>query len=613
MNIVRNMLLLGSSVLLLMLMVACGSAAEQPAAKAPAAAAPAAAAPAAKAVPTAVPAAAPEVVTAADSAPVFADYWKPPTDYYGEPVYGGHIRINYEDPLEHANSWGASTGAATRLRSATMNHIVNTSPYDNTTIIPDLAKSWDLASDGSAVTFNFHEGVKWHNGDDFACEDARFTLETWITGNGITSSSNKANFSFIDMAGMACEDDLTLSVKFVGPTAPAVLAFTSPSAFVFNKAWFEAGGEDAMFQDVSVGTGPFTWDEGQVVGVDEQRFSKNSNYFKGGGALPYIDNLTIYGILDESTQQAQMLAHQTDWHWVRNFGQYASYVAHDEITTVIRATRGHHQLWMNSGKPPFDNVKVRQAVVMGMDRSVAIKVLQEGFGSQGFIMVPGGAWNITQEQGCAVPGWCQSDDMEATRAEAKAILDGEGFDFNKTYTFTVEGDAQVSSRATLIQEQLRLVGMKVDFDMVETVAYRQANNEGRWGELQSGNATMPIDDPALGMGHYYACASERNYITPQTECDQALEDMLKEALIVTDPVERKKVSDKIQLYVMKQYHTFPVYWEQEAVAFWPEVRGYFHYPGPSGPHITWEQLWYDPAHKGDTGNSGQTRGAPGGI
>ena len=608
MTTVRKLLLLVCSVLLLTLIVACGSAAEQPAAKAPAA-------PAAKAaVPTAVPAAAePEVVTASDSAPEFDSYWNPPTDYYGEPVYGGHIRINYEDPLEHANSWGASTGAATRLRSATMNHIVNTSPYDNTAIIPDLAKSWTQAEDGTSITFNFHEGVKWHNGEDFTCEDARFTLETWITGNGITASSQKANFSFIDLDATECVDDLTLKASFKSPTAPGLLAFTASTAFIFNKAWFEAGGEDAMFQDVSVGTGPFTWDEGQKVGIDEQRFSKNSNYFKGGGALPYIDNLTIYGILDESTQQAQMLAHQTDLHWVRNFGQYAAYVEHDQIATVIRATRGHHQLWINAGKPPFDNVKVRQAVIMGIDRSVAIKVLQEGFGSQGFIMVPGGAWNITQEEGCAVPGWCQSDDMEATRAEAKAILEGEGFDFNKTYTFTVEGDAQVSSRATLVQEQLRLLGIKVDFDLVETVAYRQANNEGRWGELQSGNATMPTDDVSLGMGYYHRCSSDRNYITPQTECDEVLEDLLDQSLAIIDPVKRKELSDKIQLYIMNKYVIFPIYWEQEAVAFWPEVRGYFHYPGPSGPHVTWEQLWYDPAHKGDTGFSGQTSGAPGGI
>ena len=87
------------------------------------------AAPTAMAVPTAVPEAmaepAEEMMAGARYAPAFAEYWKPDTDFYGDPVYGGTLRINYEDPLEHGNTWGASTGAATRLRNATMNRIMS--------------------------------------------------------------------------------------------------------------------------------------------------------------------------------------------------------------------------------------------------------------------------------------------------------------------------------------------------------------------------------------------------------------------------------------------------------------------------------------------------------
>ena len=139
---------------------------------------------------------------------------------------------------------------------------------------------------------------------------------------------------------------------------------------VFNKKWFLEGGEDAMFQDASVGLGPFKWAEGQKVGNDEQHFDKNPDYFIS--ELPYVDELVIFGILDESTQQATQLAHQTDWHWVRNWGQYQD---HDQIVTVIRATRGNFRLWINARNAPFDNVKVRQAIVMGIDRKAGIEIL----------------------------------------------------------------------------------------------------------------------------------------------------------------------------------------------------------------------------------------------
>ena len=593
--VLRKMKLFAIAPLLLALAfaIACGSDEEEAPAAAPAPAPPAAApgAPVAAATPA---------------------YWNPPTGFYGDPVYGGTIRINYEDPLEHANLWGAHSGVTVRYRMPVMNSLVAEDPYEAGRIIPDLAASWTIPSDLLGVTLNLEEGVKWHNGDDFTCEDARFSIETMVTGNGITAPEMAGKLSNIDLGNSSCENDTTLKLAFTGPSATPLLPFTDRAFLIFNKAWFQAGGEDVMFNDVSVGTGPFKWEAGQSVGIDQQEFEKNPDYFKPG--LPYADHITLFGILDEGAQQAAMLAHQTDWHWVRNFGQYDAYVAHNQISTVIRATRGHHSIWMNKGNPPLDNVKVRQAVYMSIDRAAAIQVLLDGHGSEGFIMVPGSAWGLTQAQGCAVPGWCApSGGYDAQREEAKALLEAEGFPFDKTFTFTVEADEQVQQRATFIQEQLRLVGIKTDFDIVETVAYRDLTAGGEWGDILPRNDTMPADDPALGMGFYFRCISPSNHWTPQTPCHDKAEGLLDQAASTVDPTQRKAISDELQLYIMEQYWKFPLYWEQEAVAFWPEVRGYYHHPQPSGAFVRWEQLWIDPAHRDDTGKSGQTSGVPGGI
>ena len=362
--------------------------------------------------------------------------------------------------------------------------------------------------------------------------------------------------------------------------------------------------------------GPFMWEDGQSVGIDEQRFVKNPNYFKGDGALPYLDGLVLFGILSEATQRAAMLAHEGDWHWVRNFGQYDAYVNHDQINTVIRATRGHHSFWMNRRNAPFDNVRVRQAIVMGMDRGAAIKIIQQGFGSTGFIMPPGSPWSLDEATGCAVPGWCLADDMKAQRAEAKQILEEEGFDFDKTYLFTVESDAQVVERATFMQEQLRLMGIKTEFDLVETVAYRQQTSDGTWGDFLPRNDTMPADDPFSGMNHYFGSGSLTNNHWVQSEpfaLQEKADELLLRAATTIDPAQRKAISDELQLLAMKNYWKFPIYWEQEAVAFWPEVRGYFHHPQPSGAHTRWENIWLDRSHEDDKGFKGQTSGVPGGI
>lgn len=534
-------------------------------------------------------------------------------DFYGEVTYGGTLRINYEDPLEHANAWGAGSGVTDRYRMPTGALLVMENPYDSgAPIIPDLAESWELAEGLDAITFNFREGTTWHNGDAFTCEDARFSFETMRTGEGITASYMQSRLANVDT--FTCADDMTFEMKFTGPSGESVLLLpiANRRAQVFNKAWFEAGGEDVMFQDVSVGLGPFMWREGQQVGIDTQYFDRNPNYYFPG--LPYVDELVINGILDESTQQATQLAHQTDWHWVRNWGQYQSYVDHDQIMTVIRATRGNFRLWINARNAPFDNVKVRQAVVMAIDRDAAIQVLQDGHGAAGgFGYAPGSPWELSQEQLCSVPGWCVTDDMESVRAEVKSILEGEGFDFEKTYSFTVESDAQVQARATFLQEQLRLVGIQTDFDLVETIAYREQEQSGTWGDLKPGNSTVTADDPNAGVAGFLRCDSAGNYWTPNGPCNQSIVDLLDQAQTELDPAKRLALAQEIELAAMKEYGSFPVYWEQEAVSFWPEVNGYSHFPAPNGSFLKFMHLWIDPADKDNTGNAGQISGVPGGA
>ncbi len=633
-----------SLTLLLVLLVACGSAAPEPApepapasqASEPAAkaepAAPAetkqeAPAPAAPAQPAARPTPLPtptavaqaalapvgEEVAGPREAPDFASYWKADTDFYGQPVYGGTLRINYEDPLEHANVWGARSGVTIRYRTPTHDLLIQDNPYDSASpLIPGLAYGWTVDDDLKGVTFYLRDGVKWHNGDLFACEDARFSYETMITEEGITGSYMKGRLSTVDLSQTECVDDTTLKFRFTVPSAVPLLNFGNPAALIFNKQWFLDGGEEVMFQDVTVGTGPFIWGEGQKVGVDEQHFERNPDYYID--TLPYVDNLVVFGILDESAQQAAMLSHQTDWHWVRNFGQYDAYVQHDQIQTVIRATRSSENLWMNLRNPPLDNVNIRRAIAMGFDRKAAIAVSLAGYGSEGLgLMPPGSFWGLPESDACGVPGWCQPDDVAAQREQAIQMLKDEGFNFDKVYVLTVESDAQRVGRATVMQEQLRLLGIQTEFDLVETIAYRKQRQAGDWGDfMASTGGVAGIDDPYLGLGHYHRCDSLFNFQTPGTECDATSEALFKELSGAVEPAVRKELGHELQLYLMNQYWNFPVMWEEEAVAFWPEVRGYSHFPGPTSSHLRWAHMWIDPARYDDTGFSGQITGVPGG-
>ena len=286
-----KMLLLAATAMLALVAVACSSAAPTAAPAAPTAAPPAAmaeptqAAPAAgetamqQPAPTAAPAAAEQpdsgMMDTGDSM-AMSDATLPIPEnvqnFYGEVVSGGRLRINYEDPLEHANAWGAGSGVTDRYRMPTGALLVMENPYDSgAPIIPDLAQSWEINDTLDSITFNFRPGTTWHNGDAFTCEDARFSFETMITENGITASYMKSRLANVGddsgpgFHGLTCVDDMTFRIDFVGPSSESVLLLplANRRAQIFNKAWFQEGGEDVMFQDVSVGLGPFIWRDGQ--------------------------------------------------------------------------------------------------------------------------------------------------------------------------------------------------------------------------------------------------------------------------------------------------------------------------------------------------------------
>ena len=571
---------------------------------------------------------------------IFEELWNPPTQFYGEPVYGGTLRIIYEDPLDHANVWGAATGAADRYRVPTGATLVMENPYDpGGPVIPDLAEDWELHEGQDGVTFHIRDNAAWHSGEPFVCEDARFTFETMITGKGLTSSYMQSRLAHVDLEETVCRDDFTLDVRFYRPIAIPLHAFSNHRALVFNKAWFLEGGEVAMFVDVNMGIGPFLWEEVQQVGIDEQYFRRNSGYFLAND-LPYLDELVIYGIVDDSTRMGAHLAHLTDWLWHGNMLSdatpqtynhetlgwdrpysstgFQNYVNHDQILTVSRPTRNHLRLWLNPRGPPFDNLRVRQAIFMSINRKAAVQKMQRGHAAiGGFGYAPGSPWELPRNERCSVPGWCVSEDMNATRAEARAILEEEGFDFDKPHLFTVEQDENVLVRAKFIIEQLGLIGIYADVDLIEHTGLPSGHiprgSGPKWAHFMLRFDSIPDDELNAGAAMYLRCDSSYNFWTPEGPCDESIEALLDQAQVELDPAKRLALAHEIELAAMKQYSSFPIYWEQEAAAFWPEVRGYVHHPSPAGSFLKFMHMWIDPAHMNETGYAGQTSGVPGGM
>ncbi|QKV17415.1 ABC transporter substrate-binding protein [Oricola thermophila] len=232
---------------------------------------------------------------------------------------------------------------------------------------PALAESWTLSDDGLTYTFRLHDGVKFHDGTTLDAGDVVFSLDRARADD--STNAQKGLFAAIDE--VEAVDDLTVRVTLKQPSG----------AFLWNMGWGDAvivAPESAETnKERPVGTGPFMfdgWAKGSAVTI-----VKNPDYWGDPVAL---DKATFRFIADPAAATAALLA--GDVHAFPNFPApeaIPQFAADPRFEVVIGSTEGETILATNNGKPPFDDLKVRQAIAHAIDRQAIIDGAMFGLGT----------------------------------------------------------------------------------------------------------------------------------------------------------------------------------------------------------------------------------------
>ena len=234
-------------------------------------------------------------------------------------------------------------------------------------IVPALAKSWEISEDGLTYTFKLNEGVTFHDGSAFDAEDAKFSLDR-INAEG-SLNAQKALYASIE------------SVEVVDPTTVKLTLKQPDGNLIYNLAWGDAvivAPESADNNKINpIGTGPFVFTN-RVEG-DSVTLTKNQSYW---GTPVKLESATFRFIADPTAAYASLQAGDVD-----SFPNYPSpetvsqFEGDPRFSVVIGATQGETILSMNNGKPPLDNVKVREAIAHAIDRQAVIDGAMFGYGT----------------------------------------------------------------------------------------------------------------------------------------------------------------------------------------------------------------------------------------
>lgn len=327
--------------------------------------------------------------------------------------------------------------------------------YDeNMGIVPDLAEKWDILSEGREMVFHLRRNVTFHDGTPCDAEAIKFSFERILDPKN--NSPYGKFFALIDRIDVVDAHSVRFIFKKPWPGFFYQVLYVGGMGIVSPTAMKKLGNEG--FGRQPVGTGPFKISE--WVKDDHITLVKNDKYFRQG--FPYLDKILFKIIPDVNVLLANLRTGKVDL--VRDFeAQLMPLVERDPNIKVSIKMAYTFDWWaLNSKQPPFDDKRIRHAVNLGIDRAAIAKVV---YGPH----AQAATSQISPANRYHHPSTLPTFRYDPERA--KKLLKEAGAE-NLEFTlisYTVK--PQLAQIATVIQEQLGKIGVKVKHEVLEHQAW----------------------------------------------------------------------------------------------------------------------------------------------
>ena len=340
-------------------------------------------------------------------------------------------------------------------------------------IIPALATSWDVSDDKKTYTFHLREGVKFHDGTPWNAEAAKFNFDRVLDKSFAYFSQTANSFNgwwTQDIDSYAAIDKSTFEVKLKQPNSEFLRRMAQGgfgSAAMLSPDALKKSGND-NFSLNPVGTGPFKFVE-RVVG-EKIVFERNPDYWDER-RKPKIDRLIIRGIPEVATRELALLTGEVDIIATPS-PDSVDYIRSQGFTVEIGPVPTIYLLWVNFRQKPLDDVKVRKALYMSIDRESLCKFLRKDQCLAAYSVLNFGG-----------PGYDPNyNPMPYDPEKAKQLLAEagypDGFEIRVDWTPGGAGDVNTVADAEWIQRDWARIGVKLKIEQFEISTYMQQMAKG---------------------------------------------------------------------------------------------------------------------------------------
>jgi len=472
-----------------------------------------------------------------------------------QPSHGGRLVFGIRSDITALNPF---------LRTSSTNYYVRGLAYealldfDKTgKLVPSLAQSWSVSPDGKSYTFRLRTGVKFHNGKELTAEDVK-----WSADYALDPKNNASGFTILKyLQAVNVKDSLTVEFVLKQPMGAFLNLLATVRAFpVVPKGSVPEG--TAKVLNPAPGTGPFIFKEHKPA--REMVFARNKNYWQKD--LPYLDELVLKPVPEDQVRFISVrsgdldMIERTPYVAIRKLLAGGS----PELKTTEVKYAGYRRLLFNVADPPFNNLKLRQAVLYALDKRKYIEGAFWGFGQPVDQVFP-------QES----PWRVKLPEIQPDPAKARALLKEAGL--GPDLEVELSGVKSEEEELQVIQQQLVGAGFKAKVLVLDRGARGSRESRGDFMMVLSGS-DIP-NDPEEEYPSEFGCAEEEVKAKNRTEnssgyCNPEVDRLLEEASKSMDHKKRYELFARVTRILHEEIPGIPLVFVPRFFTYQNKVKGF---------------------------------------
>jgi len=446
-------------------------------------------------------------------------------------------------------------------------------------IKPQMVDKWEVSPDKLTWTFTLRDGLEWHDGQPVTAEDCVASLRRWAAKDGMGQKLMSV------VADLSAPDAKTIKMVLKQPYGMVLETLGKSSSNVPFMMPKRVASTDPNTQITDyTGSGPFIFQKDQWKPGEKAVYVKNTKYkpraeppsgFAGGKAAK-LDRVEWITIPDQQTQVNALLGGEIDM--VETVPPDLLPLLKDDKNikiTVINQAGRQYAMRFNVLNKPFDNAKVRQAVLYGLSQK---EFLEANVGDPAYyrecksIFPCGSPLESTK-------GW--DDKLSGNVAKAKELLAASGYDGTPAVLLHQTDVAGHNNLATVAKAQLERIGLKVDLQPMDwqTLVTRRAKKDpldkGGWSAFFTSWGAPDVLNP-VSTAFLNASCDKGTFGWP---CDAELEKLRDAYAAETDPAKQKAIAEQVQLRVTEYPTHVPLGQFTAPTAIRSNVTGILHAPG----------------------------------